>query len=1015
MANLIKMSVGHAANVSGASGNGYKEYDVAKELAELTQESLETNNIASMLFFDTKSKKQSTNLDTIENWHLSNEGVIDVSFHFNANEDKNVDGTEVLTVSNKTTASALSAAIALAGGFDDRGYQIRSDLMFTNLSKSAVLLEICFISNKKDMEKYQSKKQEIAEAIAYILAKAVSTDEERKNITPTSWKSKKPIDDKIDKIDVSQLTEISGSSSSTSGSSALVDGTVTDNGFQVTTSGGIVVIDKMPSQFTLAEPIYPDLIQPQVDPEDYVEVTNILLKDKVDEKDRGFVEVTLADMVQQGIDVAKLFFDYEDYVSRTSSADAKEHRYREKVKNFNGPVNHSDPFPVDEKIEELQSHLPYMKVHRLWFSEPDDHTVMMAKTVMDLSDKMEKRMIQVENNLATVYRNLFRLGSRMHINCVYYGGQSEYSKYQSIRCLHDDRINDGQLMTLDQCLNCTRYEPILGKVYEIENELARSLDIINDNNQMAYQSMESTIENTRIEEKPKTKPAKMFIDLKTLTERQDGDQDFKDIWGEGFTMDWTPVAAEEQMPHVRYDDGQTTKTLPSSYKNVESQNDPTGAGFNGNGIFFGPQSSTFYSILGYGGGTTAFTSSSGSGGGSISGSTSLDSIEEVEEAMLKAYEALESTTDAEGAAYYATAEKQNKSKVENTLKTMADYGYEKELNDYATSKGVDPLLMLSIIVVESGGNPEVNIGKAAYQGIMQAHNSKYKDDFKAMSVATRITTSIRQGVDTYIQKTKSIKTNNPSLALAAYNAGEGMILGTKGSKKVHNVYHPSLEESKKDSYTFDDIRVNLVRNAVAYYGESKREEVSLYTARVIYAYVSLLESKRNGGITGRHAKLDQAVIFPYTREDMKSKSMYYLKGKGNYRDTVNGKELQFVHVGMDIKSQAGTSIISIADGKVEKVLKDDKDKGNSVIINHGTFKSVYSHLQSIDAAVKNGAEIKKQTVIGKEGETGIGSSQGNHLHFEIQVADESLDLDTVYNFLSGQRSPDANTPIKFPL
>ena len=37
-------------------------------------------------------------------------------------------------------------------------------------------------------------------------------------------------------------------------------------------------------------------------------------------------------------------------------------------------------------------------------------------------------------------------------------------KYKCIRCMRDDRVNDGQVMQIDQCLSCTRYEPIFGNL-----------------------------------------------------------------------------------------------------------------------------------------------------------------------------------------------------------------------------------------------------------------------------------------------------------------------------------------------------------------------------------------------------------------------------------------------------------------------------------------------------------------------------------------------------------------------
>ena len=57
-------------------------------------------------------------------------------------------------------------------------------------------------------------------------------------------------------------------------------------------------------------------------------------------------------------------------------------------------------------------------------------------------------------------------------------------KYKTIRCLADDRINEGQEVQIDQCLYCTRYEPIAGQMYEIMNDLGTNVATILDDNQM---------------------------------------------------------------------------------------------------------------------------------------------------------------------------------------------------------------------------------------------------------------------------------------------------------------------------------------------------------------------------------------------------------------------------------------------------------------------------------------------------------------------------------------------------
>lgn len=176
--------------------------------------------------------------------------------------------------------------------------------------------------------------------------------------------------------------------------------------------------------------------------------------------------------------------------------------------------------------------------------------------------------------MATLTRYLFRLGSRMQINCVYYGGQTTFEKYKCIRCLNDNRIQDGQNVQIDQCLNCTRYEPVFGQCYELLNDLGANVASILDDNQMSYTNMESYIEQNR-SENYHTETEKASIDLSTVTtkiEKSYNDKDFKTRWGNGIQMKWDLVPKEQQKPHINWrqsinDDGSHLKRLASFPQN----------------------------------------------------------------------------------------------------------------------------------------------------------------------------------------------------------------------------------------------------------------------------------------------------------------------------------------------------------------------------------------------------------------------------------------------------------------
>lgn len=87
------------------------------------------------------------------------------------------------------------------------------------------------------------------------------------------------------------------------------------------------------------------------------------------------------------------------------------------------------------------------------------------------------------------------------------------------------------------------------------------------------------------------------------------------------------------------------------------------------------------------------------------------------------------------------------------------------------------------------------------------------------------------------------------------------------------------------------------------------------------------------------------------------------------------------HHGLDFGGKIGAAIISTADGIVE-FSGFDKGYGNLVMIHHNFgFKTAYGHMLK-NLEVKKGDFVKKGTVIGYLGNTGI--STGPHLHYEIK-------------------------------
>ncbi len=89
----------------------------------------------------------------------------DVSIHFNSSNGQG-NGTEVLykTSNGSKWATKVQKSIVKECGFKDRGIKKRDNLYYLNNTKNvAILIEVCFVDNKTDVNKYNSKK--VAKAI----------------------------------------------------------------------------------------------------------------------------------------------------------------------------------------------------------------------------------------------------------------------------------------------------------------------------------------------------------------------------------------------------------------------------------------------------------------------------------------------------------------------------------------------------------------------------------------------------------------------------------------------------------------------------------------------------------------------------------------------------------------------------------------------------------------------------------------------------------------------------------
>lgn len=377
------------------------------------------------------------------------------------------DSVNIIKEDNKTTTSKLLATSLVATKTKDKDKGIPKPEISATMTHKEYLAWLA-LTDPKLIDEYSSACEPYDKGLKEIIEAPVTNDDRLKSLTKK--------DTTVNNNDIHY---------------AIVEGSPGDSGHCVKPSAELNALYK-PNALKV-DPIYPDLIvPPNYSPSDHnVNQQNPIPLSTLSEG------TSIKDV--KDFDNNQLTFDYELLNNKKKESKGK-------------PINYLDPYPYDDKITELEKHHPKIKIDsiesRLYESNhPGDplpqpvakNFAMVYDAMLKQSANTEARLVKLENVLSQVLRSVGRIGSRVNVNCVYYGGQDTFGKYKTIRCLCDDRIHDACSVTLDQCLSCTRYEPILGQVYDILDDTGMNGSIYLDNMQMGYQNLEDLKNLNRVE------------------------------------------------------------------------------------------------------------------------------------------------------------------------------------------------------------------------------------------------------------------------------------------------------------------------------------------------------------------------------------------------------------------------------------------------------------------------------------------------------------------------------------
>lgn len=179
----ILVIAGHGAGDCGAVGNGFREADLTRELADYTVSAL--NTITDTILYDVN---RNCYRDIKNNANGAKELFKTVDFvlelHLNSHANKTAQGVEVLCKRDSVFSRTLAEKVSNCG-FSNRGVKLRKDLLNMNfcdtIGKPYVLLECGFITNYHDISVFKNSQTKIAQAITQSFKVCYNLGEKKSN------------------------------------------------------------------------------------------------------------------------------------------------------------------------------------------------------------------------------------------------------------------------------------------------------------------------------------------------------------------------------------------------------------------------------------------------------------------------------------------------------------------------------------------------------------------------------------------------------------------------------------------------------------------------------------------------------------------------------------------------------------------------------------------------------------------------------------------------------------------